>query len=269
MKKNLIMLAACFMLCGCTDPAKPAATLSPEATPYVRLAPTAEERPGELPAIESGERREYASFWDMMDDFYEGRRGNFYFHGRELAEFETLPQNEPYSFTLHLLPGAAGDEILSGLEEEMQALESEIVSIERAAMAGELTAAGEEWREALPEIAAQFDESFLAMMPEEWYALRQRGTELAERIMARRRELDLACCVEAARDLRSLGCEAGVYACRSVENGQEYYSYVCTLKLSPARLWEISEKTANRYFIEQLYESVRLRHDIPVDVEAG
>lgn len=264
MKKTLLLMIAalCLILCACAEAAPGSA--KPETTPYVRLAP---EEP-ELPGVEEVPVR-HESYWDMVESFYEGRRGKLYFHGWELAEFEALPQTEPYSFTLHQLPGADGDSLLSQYGDELMSLETKYRALESAALAGEVPPADAALAARYPELCALLGEDFISKMPEEWFALRQREAELAEKIMERRQQLDRDFAMASAREFLALGADAKVWACRSIFDGREELSYICTVTVSPEKLWELGEKTENKYSVEQLYESVRLRHDIPVKVEAG
>ena len=274
MKRNiyiaLILTMLAMLLCACAESsaetaATASAALDPDATPYVRLAPEEPERPttAEPGAVQ------HESFWDMMDSFYEGHRGNFYFHGWELAEFDAQPQTAPYSFTLHQLPGADGDSLLSQYGDELMSLENRYRALESAALAGEVQPADAAIIELYPELCTLMGEDFISKMPEEWFALRQREAELAEKIMERRQQLDRDFAIASAREFLALGADAKVWACRSIFDGQEELSYICTVTISPEKLWELSEKTENKYFIEQLYESVRLRHDIPVELVEG
>lgn len=270
----LILTILAMLLCACAESAAteaeavPAGKRDPSATPYVRLAPRAEGEIIHSPASENTAEA-IESYEEFVDSFYDGHVGNFRFHGWELEMFQSLDQTEPYSFTLHQLPGVDGDELIAAYSAEQMEIQNKYLAIESEAAAGKCTPADSSFRDNYPGLCTAYEEAFLAKMPEEWFELRQAENELGVRIMERRRELDREYAIASAKELSDLGLDAQVWAMRGIDNGEEYYSYICTVTASPEKLWEAGEMIENMYFIEQLYESVRLRHDIPVELGEG
>lgn len=105
MKRALcLVLLSLALLSGCGSPAAeapmPTAAASPwgevqraEATPYVR---TAQMQQAAAPTEEQ-EDKVYESYEDFIREIY-AVKGSFYFKDWELEMFESLPQDEPYSF---------------------------------------------------------------------------------------------------------------------------------------------------------------------------
>lgn len=102
MRRILFLLICCeLLLCvGCapepagTIPRMPQPSPAPEATPYVKLPVTSEAPP-------TPEAEFYDSWEEMLESFYVAEN-NLWFNDWELEMFKALPQDEPYTFTVHL-----------------------------------------------------------------------------------------------------------------------------------------------------------------------
>lgn len=238
-----------------TISATPAPSPSPEAL-LTHLTP--EER--EQKALEEGNR------W--LEENYTSW-GKFYAHNEDYEYFQSLPQGEPAVFTIQYFSkkGEAGQKI-NELECQYIPVCEELEQIEEAAEKG-LQIQG--YTYGADTSAWEYDNPYIekSSLPLEYFQLKEQAREIAlqitDELQEQRDEERNQLALELAQLLADQDCKTEVWAVKNTENYQEKLYYVCFLTVTPEQLWELGELTEiSSIFIEPQYETVRLRHDIPI-----